>query len=258
MQLGRDFEFDYHPARNLDEHEGRSTFDYRNRSVSPPVELRGLELSLHGPHQAANAAVALGHGRTAPLGFDVDTAALRRGLAEVRWPARVEVVGRRPTIVLDAAHNVASVEALVKTVDESFTASERILVFATTRDKDARGMLRILLPLFGRVMSHPLCRQSARPADRRAGALAAEIGGGTYQIGRRSGGRLASCPRPGDSGQPDRHNRLVLHRGGNAALMGPDPATRAAVLKKTARGDGDSPRRFCQSLLTAAEPIAVA
>ncbi len=48
---------------------------------------------------------------------------IRRGLAEVRFPARVEVVSRHPTIVIDAAHNVASIEALLETLDESFQAS---------------------------------------------------------------------------------------------------------------------------------------
>ncbi len=93
-------------------------------------------------------------------GLKIDEAAVRRGLATVRWPARVEVIGRNPTIVLDAAHNVASVEALVATLDSSFAARERILVFATTRDKDAAGMLRVLLPKFDRVI---LTRYTGNP-----------------------------------------------------------------------------------------------
>jgi dihydrofolate synthase/folylpolyglutamate synthase len=79
--------------------------------------------------------------------------AIRRGLAEVRWPARVEVVGRRPTVVLDTAHNVASIAALLATLDESFGAArERVLVFATTREKEIRGMLELLVPRFDRVI----------------------------------------------------------------------------------------------------------
>ena len=182
LQLGEDFDFDYHPAPRLDEREDRSTFDYRARTTSPPLELEGVELSLHGAHQAANAAVALAAtAELRPLGFNVSTAAIREGLADVRWPARVEVIGRRPTIVLDAAHNVASVEALVKTLGESFSSAERLLIFATTRDKDARGMLRLLLPFFGRVI---LTRYAGNPRGlpiEELGALAEEIGG-TYQL----------------------------------------------------------------------------
>jgi dihydrofolate synthase/folylpolyglutamate synthase len=55
-------------------------------------------------------------------------------------------------VVLDAAHNVASIEALVRVLDESFSPAPRILIFATTRDKDARGMLTALLPAFDQVI----------------------------------------------------------------------------------------------------------
>ena len=55
-------------------------------------------------------------------------------------------------MVLDAAHNVASVEALVQTLAESFSPGPRVLMFATTRDKDARGMLAALLPAFDEII----------------------------------------------------------------------------------------------------------
>jgi dihydrofolate synthase/folylpolyglutamate synthase len=54
--------------------------------------------------------------------------------------------------VLDAAHNVASIEAFLQTLQESFYATSRVLVFATTRDKDVRGMLDRLLPKFDYVV----------------------------------------------------------------------------------------------------------
>jgi dihydrofolate synthase/folylpolyglutamate synthase len=70
----------------------------------------------------------------------------------VRWPARVEVVRRRPVVVLDASHNPASASALVETIDESFSPSRRTLVFAGTKEKDTAGMLAVLLPRFERVV----------------------------------------------------------------------------------------------------------
>jgi dihydrofolate synthase/folylpolyglutamate synthase len=116
-------------------------------------ELAHLELNLTGRHQAANAAVAIAAvTELTRIGWNVPESAIRRGLADVRWPARVEVIRRRPTVVLDAAHNVASVEALAQSLDESFTAARRLLVFATSRDKDARGMLRVLLGNFDAVI----------------------------------------------------------------------------------------------------------
>ena len=120
-------------------------------------------------------------------GLAVDEAAARRGLAGVCWPARVEVVGRRPSVVLDAAHNVASVEALVAVLDESFAAKERILVFATTRDKDALGMLRVLLPKFDRVIL-------TRYADNPRGMPVAELARLAATLGRSNYEPVADPP----------------------------------------------------------------
>jgi len=89
------------------------------------------------------AVTALGQLRRS--GWHVPDAAIGTALAELTWPARIEVVARRPTVVLDAAHNVASVEALIETLDACFAPARRILIFASTRDKDHRGMLQRLV-----------------------------------------------------------------------------------------------------------------
>ncbi len=73
------------------------------------------------------------------------------GLARVDWPARLEVLGRRPWVVLDCAHNTASVQALIDTLAESFPPGRRLLVFAVSSDKDVPAMLRLLAPHFDRV-----------------------------------------------------------------------------------------------------------
>jgi dihydrofolate synthase/folylpolyglutamate synthase len=110
-------------------------------------------LRLLGKHQAANAGLALA--TTLELrrqGWLISTDAMRAGLATATLPGRIEVISRRPTVVLDVAHNVASVEALVDCLEESFAAKSRTLVFAASRDKDVPGMLRVLLPHFQRVI----------------------------------------------------------------------------------------------------------
>lgn len=161
VQLGRDFDFTYRPPRGLESAPAAGHMDYCNRAAGAEVEWTNLELNLTGAHQAANAAVALATlGELARQGWTISEEAVRRGLAEVRWPARIEVLRRRPVVVLDAAHNVASIEALVQVLDESFSSPARLAVFATTRDKDIRGMLRILLPKFDEVI---LTRYTSNP-----------------------------------------------------------------------------------------------
>jgi dihydrofolate synthase/folylpolyglutamate synthase len=110
-----------------------------------------LTLPLLGPHQAHNAAVALaGLDLLAELDprLAVGRDAVARGFAELRWPARVEVLGEAPWLVIDGAHNVASAQALAETLRTCFPPTPRTLIFGTTRDKDLHGQLRALLPLF--------------------------------------------------------------------------------------------------------------
>ncbi len=153
IQLGQDFDFQYRPPRHLELEGANARFDFIRPEGNDVARVVDLELSLIGAHQAANAAVALATlEELRRLGWNLSEAAARQGLLEVRWPARIEIVGRRPTIVLDAAHNVASVEALVRALQESFTPGPRLAIFATTRDKDVRGMLAVLLPAFDEVI----------------------------------------------------------------------------------------------------------
>lgn len=153
VQLGREFDYEYIAPIDCQQRDVRARFDYRFGDDGDARRWSAIELNLLGRHQAANAAVALAALEQLRVhGFKVGETAVREGLGRVRWPARVEVVGRRPAIVLDAAHNVASAAALLETIDESFAARRRILVFASTKDKDLRGMLARLLPRFEHVI----------------------------------------------------------------------------------------------------------
>ena len=153
MQLGRDFSFTYQPPKHLDAAAALGRIDFTLRNEAGEQSLHGVELGLLGSHQGANAAVVLATlAELRTRGWKLPEEAVRRGLASVRWPARVEVVSRRPVVVIDAAHNGASIEALLTTLDESFLPRRRGLIFATTKEKDLTGMLGQLLPKFDRVI----------------------------------------------------------------------------------------------------------
>jgi dihydrofolate synthase/folylpolyglutamate synthase len=115
-----------------------------------------LTLPLLGSHQAHNAAVAIAGldllGEVQP-DLAVSPTDVIRGFAALRWPARVEVVGERPWLVIDGAHNVASAVALAETLQSCFPQTRRTLVFGTTRDKDIEGQLQALLPHFDVVIA---------------------------------------------------------------------------------------------------------
>ncbi len=111
---------------------------------------RQYSLGMLGEHQIANAAVALATiQQLKKIGLPVSDGAIASGLRNVQWPARIEVVRQRPTIVLDSAHNVPSIEALVQTMRESLciTGTKR-LIFAVSSDKQYEVMLQRLAPEF--------------------------------------------------------------------------------------------------------------
>jgi dihydrofolate synthase/folylpolyglutamate synthase len=155
LQLDVDFKYDYRPSHELGR-PGPMTYasmGYQNSAASQWQNMPDIKLALLGRHQAANAAVAISVlNELEHLGLHVTEAAVRDGLANLNWPARVEVVARQPTVVIDAAHNVASIQSLTDTLQESFPPSRRLLVFGTTLGKDVRGMLQVLLPHFEAVI----------------------------------------------------------------------------------------------------------
>ena len=82
--------------------------------------LPDLRVGLLGRHQAANAAVALAtlEALDAAGIASVDASAIRRGLAAVRWPGRLELLAGDPQVLLDGAHNESGVAALAAALEE--------------------------------------------------------------------------------------------------------------------------------------------
>ena len=168
---GKDFDVEYHPPDQLE--SGHSRIDYFHLKQGDRRRVLSSELGTMGRHQAANAAIALAVAeQLSRHGSYVDEAAMCRGLAGARCPARVEILQARPTVVLDAAHNVASIEALCDVLHESAsTARPKHLILATTRGKDIDGMLHHLVQHFDtivctRYLNNPRCVDPAEVAAR--------------------------------------------------------------------------------------------
>ncbi len=136
-------------------------------------------LPLHGAHQASNAACALAAveafagGKGLEGGLDIET--VRAAFAQVTSPARLEVVRRSPTVVLDAAHNPHGALATAEAVQEAFTFSPLVGVVGVMADKDVEGLLDAFEP----VMSTVVCTQNSTPRALPAEALA-EVARGIF------------------------------------------------------------------------------
>ena len=117
-----------------------------------------LETPLIGDYQMENAATAVAMAETLRAqGVELDDASIVRGVREVRWPARLQILSTPEEggnlLVVDGAHNPYSMERLVETVQENFSYERLILIFGALSGHSAEGMLRALVPLSPQVLA---------------------------------------------------------------------------------------------------------
>ena len=131
---------------------GRDGQDFSLRT--PQGTYRRLHLPLLGRHQLNNAATAvLALEALAPHGIEIDGAALKRGLAALRWPARVELLRRQPLIIADGAHSRESARALTRTLREDLSRSDAVFVIGCANDKDVAALAEELVPFTTQVIA---------------------------------------------------------------------------------------------------------
>ncbi len=105
------------------------------------VLFRGVPLALRGDFQRWNLGLALAAYKSLAgrFGFPADDITLTRALKGLRWPGRFEVVGERPTVVLDGGHNPAALAAIFSEVLR-LPAERRFLVLGISSNKDISQM----------------------------------------------------------------------------------------------------------------------
>ncbi len=116
-------------------------------------EREHLRLGLLGAHQVKNAALAIAAtDALIPHGLTVPDEILRRTLSVIRIPGRLEVVDRRPTMVLDGAHSPDKIDALLTAISHFFTYRRLVVVAAFTRRHDVAAMLARLAPVVDHIV----------------------------------------------------------------------------------------------------------
>lgn len=120
-----------------------------------------LFVPLFGEHQAHNTALAIAAveaflgGGEQPIEGEI----LEAGLAAVTSPGRLEIVRRSPTVLVDAAHNLAGARALREALNDSFTFTRLVGVVGILQEKDADAILETLEP----VLDHVVITRSTSP-----------------------------------------------------------------------------------------------
>ena len=108
---------------------------------------KDLFLPLVGAYQPYNAAVAIEAIKILrSRGYRIPDDAVRRGLSEVVWKGRFEVLRRKPIFILDGSHNPHGMRATVDTIKRYFKGQKLHFVLGAMADKDVSSMLALLLP----------------------------------------------------------------------------------------------------------------
>ncbi|HCD37216.1 MAG TPA: bifunctional folylpolyglutamate synthase/dihydrofolate synthase [Candidatus Omnitrophica bacterium] len=111
----------------------------------------GLKIKLLGEHQLDNASLAIGMAE-ALEDKRLSPHVIKRGLMSASWPGRLEIAGRKPTIILDGAQNTASAFTLKEALKKYYTYQKLILVLGISSDKDIEGVCAMLEDIADKVI----------------------------------------------------------------------------------------------------------
>lgn len=145
---------------------------YRGRPFENRVNYGGydLEVPFAGRHQAYNAAVVVQAALAlCEHGFDISDDAIMQGIAAARNPARIEVLQRRPLVILDGMHNPDGARALADVL-RAGRVQGLTAVMGVLQGKGEAEMLRTLSPHLARVYAVQPSSPRALPAGQLAAA----------------------------------------------------------------------------------------
>ncbi len=146
----------------------------------PGLELNDVELSLSGPHQLQNAALALLAFQTASI-CPISDSAVRMGLANAKWPARLQTLSDGPVtqkldgkkVLLDGGHNPHAAKAIAQALAADAPVT---VIVAMLGNKDARSFLEIIAPVAERVIAVPMPGDRNGHAPDRLAGIASGLG----------------------------------------------------------------------------------
>jgi dihydrofolate synthase/folylpolyglutamate synthase len=131
-----------------------------------------LAIPLLGEHQLENAAVAVAALEVlADKGFNIAKESVVKGLKQVNWPGRFQLLSRRPLLIVDGAHNIGAARQMKQSIKQYLDFERAILVMGTSQDKDIASLVSELSPLFDQVM----VTRSRHPRAMAPALLAAEF-----------------------------------------------------------------------------------
>ncbi|MBN1555686.1 MAG: bifunctional folylpolyglutamate synthase/dihydrofolate synthase [Phycisphaerae bacterium] len=137
MFTGDDIEFSYRVESSRQ--DGCHT---RVCLTTPHSRFEHLPVPVLGEHQALNCGLALALlDQLKRKGMSIDDTKAIEGLQAVSLPGRMEMIHTDPRVLVDGAHNAASVQALMRGIGQHIPYDSMVMVFGCAADKDIRGMM---------------------------------------------------------------------------------------------------------------------
>ncbi|MBE6062836.1 MAG: bifunctional folylpolyglutamate synthase/dihydrofolate synthase [Clostridium butyricum] len=121
---------------------------YQEIQVSTMKNEYKVKLPLLGAHQMFNLAVVLNtievifEGQTENLNIEL----VEKSLEDVKWKGRLEVLNRKPLIVIDGAHNIDGIKSLTYNIKKYFEYKKIILLLGILADKQVDEMIQEIVP----------------------------------------------------------------------------------------------------------------
>ena len=126
---------------------------------------RDMRSGLPGAHQIDNAALVLAACEILNKNkTELSIKSIKDGLAQNRWPGRLEIVSSSPLVLLDGAHNLTAIRCLAKFLSENPTERKITLVTGILDDKPYAAMLASLLPICSKaILTRPKINRALEP-----------------------------------------------------------------------------------------------
>jgi dihydrofolate synthase/folylpolyglutamate synthase len=134
---GKDIDFSYRFETSRE--DGPHT---RICLTTPESKFEHLRVPMYGEHQAINCGLALAMlDKLKSSGYKIDNEKASRALRNVSLAGRMEMICNDPWIMIDAAHNAASIRALIHAIGQNIPYDSMVVIFGCNYDKDVEGML---------------------------------------------------------------------------------------------------------------------
>lgn len=128
--------------------------EYQRIKIDSRSDKYNIKLHLLGSHQLLNCATAVTAMETLnTLGFKVTREHIIAAMEKVVWKGRLEVMKKKPLVVIDGAHNIDGIKKLKESVGTYFHYKNMVLILGILADKEVHSMVKELVPLADKVIT---------------------------------------------------------------------------------------------------------